>query len=158
MYIRKIYDNLKITEYKDEEDVEEIEEEVFSGNKLYYSSNSIDPSKCYFVKDLMNIREDALADIQKLINDFKEGKINNAKKITVGALELKYDQIRIILKRIKGNCYSVLGVFIKKSDNLHDMYAMVVNRKDAIIDDEYSKNVEDYYNEYIDNNKRKSSR
>ena len=155
LYIRKLFDNVKKMDYSEDE---EITEEEFYGNKLYYSSNSDDPSKCYFVKDLMNIREEALSTIQELLNNFKEGSLNNTKKLTTGALELRYDQVRIILKRLKGNCYSVLGVFIKKSDNLHDIYEMVVNRDDAVIDDDYSNKVEEYYNEYIDNNKRKGSR
>ena len=157
-FIRNLYDNLVNKDYDIDTAIEDLFEEEYDVNKLYYSSNSYEPNKCYFVKDLMDIREEALDTIKYLINNFKEGNINNTKKLTTGALELRYDQIRIILRRIKGNCYSVLGVFIKKSDNMHDLYTMIIDRKDADIDDEYSRDVEEYYNNYINMNKRKGSR
>lgn len=125
---------------------------------LYYSSNSEDASKCYFIKDLKEIREEANFTILDLIRNFKLGDNRDIKIITNGFIELKHDQIRIILKPIGKNNYSVMGVFIKKSDNDSKTYKKLFDRPIAIKDDEYSKLVEEYYIDYLESNKRKGTR
>ena len=125
---------------------------------LYYSSNSEDASKCYFIKDLKEIREEANFTILDLIRNFKLGDNRDIKTITNGFIELKHDQIRIILKPIGNNNYSVMGVFIKKSDNDSKTYKKLFDRPIAIKDDEYSKVVEEYYIDYLESNKRKGTR
>ncbi len=125
---------------------------------LYYSSNSEDASKCYFIKDLKEIREKANFTILDLIRNFKLGDNRDIKIITNGFIELKHDQIRIILKPIGKNNYSVMGVFIKKSDNDSKTYKKLFDRPIAIKDDEYSKLVEEYYIDYLESNKRKGTR
>ena len=125
---------------------------------LYYSSNSEDASKCYFIKDLKEIREEANFTILDLIRNFKLGDNRDIKTITNGFIELKHDQIRIILKPIGNNNYSVMGVFIKKSDNDSKTYKKLFDRPIAIKDDEYSKLVEEYYIDYLESNKRKGTR
>ena len=125
---------------------------------LYYSSNSEDASKCYFIKDLKEIREEANFTILDLIRNFKLGDNRDIKIITNGFIELKHDQVRIILKLIDNNNYSVMGVFIKKSDNDSKTYKKLFDRPIAIKDDEYSKVVEEYYIDYLESNKRKGTR
>ena len=125
---------------------------------LYYSSNSEDASKCYFIKDLKEIREEANFTILDLIRNFKLGDNRDIKIITNGFIELKHDQVRIILKLIDNNNYSVMGVFIKKSDNDSKTYKKLFDRPIAIKDDEYSKLVEEYYIDYLESNKRKGTR
>lgn len=125
---------------------------------LYYSSNSEDASKCYFIKDLKEIRGEANFTILDLIRNFKLGDNRDIKTITNGFIELKHDQIRIILKPIGNNNYSVMGVFIKKSDNDSKTYKKLFDRPIAIKDDEYSKLVEEYYIDYLESNKRKGTR
>ena len=125
---------------------------------LYYSSNSEDASKCYFIKDLKEIREKANFTILDLIRNFKLGDNRDIKIITNGFIELKHDQIRIILKPIGKNNYSVMGVFLKKSDNDSKTYKKLFDRPIAIKDDEYSKLVEEYYIDYLESNKRKGTR
>ena len=51
-----------------------------------------------------------------------------------------------------------MGVFIKKSDNNRSAYNNILARPLASIDDEYSREVENYYMDYIENNKRSGSR
>ena len=131
--------------------------EVMDNNKVYYSTNSWNPTKCYFVKDLMDIREESLATILSLIEEFKAGDRSKIKIIS-DALEIKYDQIRIILKNIKANNYSLMGVFIKKDNNDRLAYNNILNRPMAEINDLYSEQVEAFYQEYIANNKRNGSR
>lgn len=159
MFVRNLLDNIKNDIYEEEEI--EIEDIPSSDKKLYYSSNSEEPSKCYFIKDLENIREESLTAILHLINDFKEGKTNKLKKLTnekKSFLELKEDQIRIVLKPLGNNCYSIMGVFIKKSENDRITYENILKRPIATLDDNYSLNVEAYYQEYIKNNARSGTR
>jgi hypothetical protein len=47
-------------------------------------------------------------------------------KALKGYIELRYDQVRIILKHIKDNIYNVYGVFAKKDDNDVNMYKTIV--------------------------------
>lgn len=161
MFVRNKLDSLtkKSIDSKTEEI---IPESISSQNQknLFYSSNSEEPNKCYFIKELTDIREESLEAIEKLLDDFKAGETNKVKYLSEshGFIELKDDQIRIVLKSLGNNNYSVMGVFIKKSDNNHDMYNNMFNRPVAQINEEYSQAVETFYKEYINNNKRKSSR
>ena len=117
MYVRNLLDNLKDDIYeKETEEVSLDEEETIN---LYYSTNSYDPNKCYFINDLMALREESLQSVLDLINDFKNGKKSRIKMLSGyhGLFELKSDQIRIVLKLMDNQNYSVMGVFIKKADN-----------------------------------------
>lgn len=160
-YILNKFNKLDFSHNNEQEEV--IEEDV-GERRLYYSTNSKeDASKCYFVRDLKNIRETALWDIFGIIENFEKGYSNNIKTLKrisglKSYIELKYDDIRIVLTRIKDNAFSVMGVFIKKSDNDIEMYKNLMERPIADIDDSYSAEVEDYYKEFILNNGRKGSR
>ena len=163
LFVRNNLDNIK--ENKEENNIDNTNYleplvEITQANKLYYATNEIEPEKSYFVRDLLKIREESLERILELINNFKNGDISKVKYLAneTPSFELKDDQIRIILKHIKNNNYSVMGVFIKKSDNNRSAYNNILARPLASIDDEYSREVENYYMDYIENNKRSGSR
>lgn len=163
LFVRNNLDNIK--ENKEENNIDNTNYleplvEITQANNLYYATNEIEPEKSYFVRDLLKIREESLESILELINDFKNGDISKIKYLNndMRLLELKDDQIRIILKRIDSNNYSVQGVFIKKKDSDPKTYSNINNRPLASIDDEYSREVENYYMDYIENNKRSGSR
>ena len=168
MFIRNILDSQDkdMTEEYGEEDNEDFSEELAdvsastSTLNLYYASNSNDPVKCYFTKDLIDLREEALPQILTLLEDFKNGLTSRIKylKNLDGCIELKSDQIRIVLRPIGNKNYVVLGVFIKKEDKDRKSYLNIINRKEVILDENYSKEVEKYYQEYIKKNGRASSR
>ena len=61
-----------------------------------------------------------------LIEDYSIWSKNN--KNLKGYTELRYDQVRIILKHVKDNIYNVQGVFVKKDDNDIHMYTTMANR------------------------------
>ena len=128
--------------------------------KLYYSSNSDNPEKCYFIKDLLIIREESLKRIEDLLEDFKKGVSNKLKplKNTHGYSEIKDDQIRIVFKPMGEDAATILGVFIKKDDNDPLMYRKILARPIAEINDDYSIQVEDFYKKYIEENSRKGTR
>lgn len=159
-----ILNKFNLLDFSQNIEQEEIIEEDVGERKLYYSTNSKeDASKCYLVRDLKNIRETSLGDILELLENFKNGYDNDIKTlkkygISKTFIELKYDQIRIVLTRIKNNAFSVMGTFIKKADNDNDAYKTLMERPIADIDDSYSAQVEDYYKEFILNNGRKGSR
>lgn len=125
---------------------------------LYYSSNSDEASKCYFVRDLKDIREESYGSILELIRQFKLGDNRSIKLISNGFIELKDDQIIVILKPMNYNNYSVMGVFIKKSDNDRKEFKNMFSRPIAKKDDNYTKEVEDYYMPYLEQFQRKGTR
>lgn len=163
MFIRGKLDSLSLKENDDKEQKDIPVLDIISGvtNNLYYSTNSLEASKCYFMRDLMIIREESLEKIWKLIQNFKNGEKVNLKHLKGGSgtyFEIKEDQIRIILKSINNNNYSVIGVFIKKSNSLIGTYQLMFNRPNAEINDEYSVAVEEEIAKYVKENARKGSR
>ena len=127
-------------------------------NKLYYATNSAEPEKSYFYRDLTAIREESLNKIWQMLIAFKNGDKQNVKHINNGYIELKHDQIRIIIKLLGNNNYSVEGVFIKKSDNLIDVYHKMYERPVAIVNDEYAEAVEASCQDYVFANARVGTR
>lgn len=127
-------------------------------NKLYYVTNSDEPEKCYFYRDLTAIREESINKIWQMLMAFKNGDKQNVKHINNGYIELKHDQIRIIIKLLGNNNYSVEGVFIKKSDNLIDVYHKMYERPVAIVNDEYAEAVEASCQDYVFANARVGTR
>ena len=163
MYFREKMDSINI-DIKQEDvidyDENDIDSEVKVVNNLYYASNSLEPNKCYFMRDLSDIREESLEKIWHLLQDFKYGKNLNTKYLEGSDkyIEIKDDQIRIILRPILENNYAVVGVFIKKSDNLRETYRNMFKRKLPELNDDYSLSVENIVSEYIEQNKRSGSR
>ena len=156
LYLREKLNILSLD--KDELMEETIEEDI---NKLYYSSNSLEPNKCYFLKDIESIREESLERIADLLTSFKKGDNLNIKALyskTGNFIEIKDDQIRIILQPINNHLYSMMGVFIKKSDNLRETYRNIFNRPLAEVNDEYSLLVEEIFKDYVKENARKGRR
>ncbi len=166
MFIREKIDSLdKDNEISIENDliVENPLDAAYDNNigikcNLYYASNSDDPAKCFLMRDLSSIREESLARIWQLLQDFKNGENRNLKVLENGYLEIKDYQIRIILKSLNNGNYSVAGVFIKKSNNLHNTYQNMFNRPLADINDEYAQAVEEQVAKYVAENGRKGTR
>ena len=149
MFIRNKLDELEKKEdrqdFKTEETKEEtsIENSNMEENYLYYSSNNLGVDKCFFVKDLENMREESYSTVLDLIKEFKSGNTKNLKYLSTNSnfMELKEDQVRIVLKPLGNKNYSVMGAFIKKSDNDRPTYENLFKRPVAKIDPEYSLQV-----------------
>ncbi len=160
MWVREKLDIIKTKPLEDKITINDLE--VSENNleyKLYYASNYKEPDKCYLMKDLENMRKEALNEVAELLNNFKMGITNRVKILsTDNFLELKSDQIRIILKPLGSNNYAVMGAFIKKSDNDRLAYQNIMARPMPELDLEYSEAVEEYYQNYIRENARKGSR
>lgn len=132
--IRKYYN--KTNEFvPEEESPEENIIEQHEEKRLIYSRTDINITKAKFISDMSNIPYEYYENIYDLLMKFKTGTLGNKKIKTIqvgnknqGHIELKDDNIRIILKRVKDNIYSVLGVLIKKANNDMGNYRIITNR------------------------------
>lgn len=126
-----------ITQYVEDEqnETETVEEIHQEERKLIYSCSYRDVTQAKIISDMGNFPYENYEDIENLIIQFKEGTLGNKKIKTIkkgnksdGHIELKNDNIRIILRRVKDNIYCVLGVFIKKANNDMNTYRIMTNR------------------------------
>ena len=89
--------------------------------------------------------------VLELINNFingqsANGEVKHLKKDgnSVGFMELRSDQVRIVFKHIKDNIYNVVGVFAKKANNDMTMYQTMANRMipDVTTEEKLNKQLE----------------
>lgn len=130
----------KSTEYIPEEDTEDNEVEIQTIKKLIYSRSETNIHRTRLIHDLDNVPYEYYNTIYDLITRFKNGSLARSECKALKQLnkhmELRHDQVRIILKHVKDDIYNVLGVFTKKSDNDIHMYSRIVNRTIPQIDTE----------------------
>jgi len=127
-------------EYTPEEN-EPIDIDYKSEKKFIFSHSNTNITKSRLISDMDDIPYEYYDRVLDLMTRFKNGTIgtkefkalkNNQK--FKGHLELRYDQVRIILKHVKDNIYNVLGVFAKKANNDMTMYGRIINRMIPDID------------------------
>ena len=114
---------------------EEEEQELASKKKLIFSTSLANPTKAKIIGDMTNVPYEYYDTVLELINNFINGQsangevkhLKNNRKL-VGFMELRSDQVRIVLKHIKNNVYNVVGVFVKKANNDMTMYQIMANR------------------------------
>lgn len=98
-------------------------------------SHSASGNKVKMITDMKDVPHEYYDKTNELIDDFINNKLSkkeikslkNNGKLTQ-FMELKYDQIRIVLKHIKDNIYCIMGIGVKKSDNDMTMYRNFANR------------------------------
>ena len=87
----------------------------------------------------------------ELINNFingqsANGEVKHLKKDgnSVGFMELRSDQVRIVFKHIKDNIYNIIGAFAKKTNNDTTMYQTMLSRMlpDISTEEKLSKQLE----------------
>lgn len=87
----------------------------------------------------------------ELINNFingqsANGEVKHLKKDgnSVGFMELRSDQVRIVFKHIKDNIYNIIGAFAKKTNNDTTMYQTMFSRMlpDISTEEKLSKQLE----------------
>lgn len=185
-YISNYYNNLdkyikinefyeKINEYiKEESDLTDEDIKNFTNEKrLIYSHLETNISKAKIIQDMNDIPYEYYQIIQELLFKFKNGTIgiNKIKRIKYnsrnsGYIELKDDQVRIILKHVKDDIYNVYGVFAKKDNNDMNAYRKIMNRPLPQINTneklqmqlELSKLTEEELEKLINDKGRKNSR
>ena len=132
--IMDYYNN--ISEYTEEdEEQEEININPAESKRLIYSRSATVITKAKILSDMSNIDAEYYSSIEDLITKFKNGTIGAKKIKTIqqgnknnGHIELKNDNVRIVLKHVKDNIYNVLGVIIKKDYNDPKAYKNLMNR------------------------------
>ena len=132
-YYSEFYKNLTL----DEIEVEDVSEDfIEKGNKeLIFSHSEIDVTKAKVFKDMRNIPFEYYDRVLRLLTMYKNNTIpyKEIKRIRIKNLanyiELKDDQVRIVIKHVKDNIYVVLGLFAKKDDNDPTRYDIIVKRK-----------------------------
>lgn len=130
LIIREYYNNL-------DEEITDIEEPIVNleeTRRLVYSTtmNGLKPK---IVTDMKDVPFEYYEEVFELLDRFKKGNVSRDEfkqlqnnKNLKGITELRSDQIRIVLKHLKGDIYSVNGVFVKKDNNDITMYNTMSKR------------------------------
>lgn len=138
-YYNDINENIEI-----DEKLTDIElKELTNTKRLIYSHLETNQSKSQLIRDMEDIPYEYYDIINDLLTRFKNGTIGTNKIKTLrynnknsGYIELKDDQVRIVLKHVAKDIYNVLGAFAKKDNNNMTMYKKIMNRTIPIIDTE----------------------
>ena len=120
----------------DEISIEDVPQDFIDSEpkKLIYAHSSLDFSKPRILKDMKNVNEEYYSRIHRLLTEYKNNTISLKEVKTLSLdkmpnfIELKDDQVRIILKHMKSNIYVVLGLFTKKDDNDPTKYNTIIKR------------------------------
>jgi hypothetical protein len=172
--IRKYYDELnsiKEDSYTEESSKEE-ENKTEEKNILIYSKTNFVPEKVKIISDLKEVPFEYYDTIINLLENFKSKKLGgtdsekiiHTKKETY--IELRDDQIRIIMQHVKENIYVVFGLFVKKANNDRKSYFTITNRiipdisSPEKLNDEitFSKSFENKLKEQLSEKSRKRTR
>lgn len=114
---------------------DEEEKELQDEKRMIYSTSLANPTKAKIIGDMDDVPKEYYTTVLDLITRFKKGTtvrgevkpLGNNKKLKK-IMELRTDQVRIILKHVKDNIYNIMGVFTKKDDNNIMMYQTIANR------------------------------
>lgn len=139
IYLLNYYNTINTFDVIDDNDVvtednEVVSEETHQKKTLIYShGNNNDKAK--IISDMKDAPQEYYETIAKLINDFVADNLSKKQIKSLKSngkltqfIELKDDQVRIVLKHIKDNIYCVMGVGVKKSNNDMNMYRNLANR------------------------------
>lgn len=131
LIIRDYYNEL--VEFAANED-EKIDE-THDNKILIYSSSVGNGIKPRLLSDMRDVPYEYYDTVIDLLNRFKSSTLSKDEYSSLtnnrrysGFRELRSDQIRIIIKHVKDEIYSVSGVFVKKSNNDLPMYDSLTNR------------------------------
>ena len=113
-----------------------LEIDALNGEPGIYSSRYLGEDTSYVKKNsvilerLKDVPEEYFERVQSLLENFIVHK-KKFKSLTTnkpGFMELKDDQVRIVMKHTVNNIYCVMGVFAKKANNDRKMYRTMWNR------------------------------
>ena len=167
-YYNKITEFVPVDSSNNDMDLETVNEK-----KLIFSHSNVNPSNSKFMADMDDIPYEYYDTVIDLISRFKTGELQRAEIKTLknagflkGVIELRYDQVRIVMKHVKDDVYNVFGVFAKKDDNDIPMYRIMANRAIPDVSNEQllefelelSKNVENKLSVLVKEKGRKGTR
>ena len=99
---------------------------------LLYAHSNVNVTKSRLFGDMKSMPYEYYMGVYELLTNYKNNTSSKKeiKKIEVfNCIELRDDQIRIILKHLRDDIYVIMGVFAKKDDNNRPMYKAMVSRQ-----------------------------
>ena len=100
--------------------------------------------------ELKYIPQEEYEGFLELFESIKNGTFKNARRFTNnvdlnGALEVKGHQIRVVYKRLSKDCYGIVSMFMKKTQNSTEYRATLINRYSEYksIEKELKENIKD---------------
>ena len=135
LILMKHYNEINDFRPDDDDDNPKLPDEDAETRQLVFS-HSDNSDKAKIITDMKDVPHEYYDTVLELINSFINNKLSkkeikslkNNGKLTQ-FIELKYDQVRIVLKHLKDNIYCVMGIGVKKDNNDMVMYSRLANRK-----------------------------
>ena len=176
LWIRSYYEKINEIDLVlvDNDNNDELYCDDSNDKQLIFAHSNVNISKSRIISDMGSVPHEYYERVYELINGLKKNTLKR-KEVTsftsinrdmASFFELRDDQIRIIVKHMDSDIYCIMGVFVKKSDNLRSAYKSMVSRELPNIssDDKKQMYIElgkkdmEELEEFVSNNKRKGTR
>ena len=176
LYLRNYYEKINEIDLVlvDNDNNDELYCNDSNDKQLIFAHSNVNISKSRIISDMGSVPHEYYERVYELINGFKKNTLRRKEvasftsvdKSMASFFELRDDQIRIIVKHMDSDIYCIMGVFVKKSDNLRSAYKSMVSRElpNISTDDQKQMYIElgkkdmEELEQFVSNNKRKGTR
>ena len=176
LYLRNYYEKINEIDLVlvDNDNNDELYCDDSNDKQLIFAHSNVNISKSRIISDMGSVPHEYYERVYELINGFKKNTLRRKEvasftsvdKSMASFFELRDDQIRIIVKHMDSDIYCIMGVFVKKSDNLRSAYKNMVSRElpNISTDDKKQMYIElgkrdmEELEQFVSNNKRKGTR
>ena len=176
LYLRNYYEKINEIDLVlvDNDNNDELYCNDSNDKQLIFAHSNVNISKSRIISDMGSVPHEYYERVYELINGFKKNTLRRKEvasftsvdKSMASFFELRDDQIRIIVKHMDSDIYCIMGVFVKKSDNLRSAYRSMVSRElpNISTDDQKQMYIElgkkdmEELEQFVSNNKRKGTR
>ena len=176
LYLRNYYEKINEIDLVlvDNDNNDELYCNDSNDKQLIFAHSNVNISKSRIISDMGSVPHEYYERVYELINGFKKNTLRRKEVASFTSVdrsmasffELRDDQIRIIVKHMDSDIYCIMGVFVKKSDNLRSVYRSMVSRElpNISTDDQKQMYIElgkkdmEELEQFVSNNKRKGTR
>lgn len=176
LYLRNYYEKINEIDLVlvDNDNNDELYCDDSNDKQLIFTHSNVNISKSRIISDMGSVPHEYYERVYELINGFKKNTLRRKEVASFTSVdrsmasffELRDDQIRIIVKHMDSDIYCIMGVFVKKSDNLRSAYKSMVSRElpNISTDDKKQMYIElgkkdmEELEQFVSNNKRKGTR
>ena len=176
LYLRNYYEKINEIDLVlvDNDNNDELYCNDSNDKQLIFAHSNVNISKSRIISDMGSVPHEYYERVYELINGFKKNTLRRKEVASFTSVdrsmasffELRDDQIRIIVKHMDSDIYCIMGVFVKKSDNLRSAYRSMVSRElpNISTDDQKQMYIElgkkdmEELEQFVSNNKRKGTR
>ena len=176
LYLRNYYEKINEIDLVlvDNDNNDELYCDDSNDKQLIFAHSNVNISKSRIISDMGSVPHEYYERVYELINGFKKNTLRRKEVASFTSVdrsmasffELRDDQIRIIVKHMDSDIYCIMGVFVKKSDNLRSAYKSMVSRElpNISTDDKKQMYIElgkkdmEELAQFVSNNKRKGTR